>query len=122
MARPRKWRTVCELPQTNRFGPMSSTDTVLETVIMTVDEYETIRLIDLEGFTQEQCADQMNIARTTIQGIYSEARKKLADSLVNGKNLVIEGGEYMLCSGIGRGCQGRGCRRHRHGNGFNEEY
>ncbi|HQO70463.1 MAG TPA: DUF134 domain-containing protein [Clostridia bacterium] len=122
MARPRKWRTVCDLPQINRFGPMSSTGTVLETVIMAVDEYETIRLIDLEGFTQEQCADQMNIARTTIQGIYSEARKKLADSLVNGKNLVIEGGEYMLCNGTGMSCRGRGCRRNRHGNGFNEKY
>ena len=64
---------------------MSSEDVVLETVIMAVDEYETLRLNDLEGFTQEQCADQMNIARTTIQGIYSEARRKLADSLVNGK-------------------------------------
>jgi len=122
MVRPRKWRTVCDLPQISRFGPMSSTDTALETVIMTVDEYETIRLIDFEGFTQEQCADQMNIARTTIQGIYSQARKKLADSLVNGKNLVIEGGEYMLCNGTGRGCQGRGCQRHRHGNRFNEEF
>ncbi|MDD2261155.1 MAG: DUF134 domain-containing protein [Clostridia bacterium] len=122
MARPRKWRTVCDLPQINRFGPMSSEDVVLETVIMAVDEYETLRLIDLEGFTQEQCADQMNIARTTIQGIYSEARRKLADSLVNGKNLVIEGGDYMLCNGMGRGCQMQGCRRHRHGNGHNNEF
>lgn len=122
MARPRKWRTVCDLPQINRFGPMSSEDVVLETVIMAVDEYETLRLIDLEGFTQEQCADQMNIARTTIQGIYSEARRKLADSLVNGKNLVIEGGDYVLCNGMGRGCQMQGCRRHRHGNGHNNEF
>jgi len=77
---------------------------------MTVDEYEAIRLIDLEGYTQEECALQMNVARTTVQGIYSEARKKLAESLVDGKILSIEGGEYRLCDGIARGC-----RRHRRG-------
>ena len=70
---------------------------------MTVDEYEAIRLIDLSGLTQEECAGQMNISRTTVQGIYDEARKKLAESLVNGKILMIGGGEYQLCDGRGRG-------------------
>jgi len=46
----------------------------------------------LEGFTQEECAKQMDVARTTVQGIYAEARKKIAESLVNGKVLLIEGG------------------------------
>lgn len=82
---------------------------------MTVDEYETIRLIDLEGFTQEEAAKKMNIARTTVQGIYNDARKKVAQSLVNGKVLIIEGGEYRLCSGhekeCGRGCGKRRCMR-----------
>lgn len=81
---------------------------------MTVDEYETIRLIDLEGLTQEECAKQMNVARTTVQGIYAEARRKIAQSLVHGRVLLIEGGEYRLCEGPGAGC-GRGCHRHRHG-------
>jgi hypothetical protein len=85
---------------------------------MTVDEYETIRLIDLERFTQEECANQMDISRTTVQGIYDEARRKLAESLVNGKVLWIEGGEYQLCDGGGKGCGGGGCRRHRRGGGF----
>jgi predicted DNA-binding protein (UPF0251 family) len=80
-------------------------------VNMTVDEYEAIRLIDLEGFTQEECAEKMNVARTTVQGIYAEARKKLAESLVEGKVLLIQGGEYRLCDSLGKGC-GHGCRRH----------
>ena len=67
---------------------------------MTVDEYETIRLIDLEGFTQEECAEQMNVARSTIQSIYVEARKT-GGGLVNGKVLSIEGGTYLLCDGSG---------------------
>lgn len=118
MPRPRKWRKVCCLPESNRFGPLDSPADAVNTVNMTVDEYETIRLIDLDGFTQEECANQMNISRTTVQGIYDEARKKLAESLVNGKVLWIEGGEYQLCDGRGKGCGGGGCRRHRCGRGF----
>lgn len=115
MARPMKRRRVCCLPESNKFGPMGVAAGKGERVIMMVDEYETIRLIDLEGFTQEECAEQMNIARTTVQGIYTAARKKLAESLVNGKILIIEGGEYRLCDGSGNGCgRARGCHRHGH--------
>jgi hypothetical protein len=85
---------------------------------MTVDEYETIRLIDLEGMTQEECARRMHVARTTVQGIYNEARKKVATSLVDSKILLIKGGEYRLCDGAGPSCGGRGCHRHRCGRGF----
>jgi len=112
MARPRKWRNVCSLPERNRFGPLGQGSDPNRFINMTVDEYETIRLIDLEGFTQAECAEQMGVGRTTVQGIYAEARVKLAKSLVNGKILIIEGGEYELCNGMGRGC-GRGCNRRR---------
>ena len=108
MPRPIKWRNVCCLPQSKKFGPLDLTCENESHINMTVDEYETIRLIDLEGFTQEECAKQMNIARSTVQGIYIEARKKLAQSLVNGKVLSIEGGEYKICDGLGNGC-GKGC-------------
>ena len=81
---------------------------------MTIEEYETIRLIDIEGFTQEKCAGQMNIARTTAQLLYNTARKKVADSLVNGNILVIEGGTYKLCDGLEEICACGGCRKHRH--------
>ncbi|NLL49255.1 MAG: DUF134 domain-containing protein [Firmicutes bacterium] len=114
MARPRKWRKVCALPAMNHFGPIGRARVGEDVVSMTVDEYEAIRLIDWEGFTQEECAEQMGISRTTVQGIYSGGRKKLADVLVHGKILSIEGGEFFLCEGEGRGC-GPGCRRHRRG-------
>lgn len=114
MPRPRKWRKVCCLPDSNRFGPLDSPLINENVVNMTVDEYETIRLIDLEGLSQEECASQMNVARTTVQGIYSDARKKLAESLVNGKVLRIEGGDYKLCDGEGAYCNDR-CHRRRCG-------
>ena len=80
---------------------------------MSVDEYETIRLIDLMEFTQEECAAQMNVARTTVQGIYNDARKKLADVLVNAKGLVIQGGDYTICDSKEESCRCGGCKRHR---------
>lgn len=110
MARPRKWRKVCDLPKNNRFGPLEKSNNEDYFIVMEVDEYETIRLIDLEGLTQEECSNQMNIARTTVQRIYSQARNKIAKSLVNGKVLRIEGGSYKLCDGSGKGfCRGINC-------------
>lgn len=113
--RPLKWRRVCQEPATTRFGPLGMGAGQREVVRMTVDEYETIRLIDLEGFQQFECAEQMNVARTTVQGIYGKARRKLAEALVHGKMLIIEGGEYRLCDQDARGC-GPGCH-YRHGRG-----
>lgn len=121
MPRPRKWRRVCRLPGTAGFGPLGGMPDPDRIVVMTVDEYETIRLIDLEGFTQEECARQMEVARTTVQGIYDNARRRLADSLVNGKVLIIEGGNYILCDGQEgtRSC-GSGYR-HRCGRRYGQE-
>jgi len=115
MPRPRKWRKVCCLPLSTRFGPLNGLLGSDRFVTMTVDEYETIRLIDLEGFTQESCADQMHIARTTVQRIYNDARKKLAECLVYGKILRIEGGDFELCDGIEETCRCGGCVKHRTG-------
>lgn len=117
MPRPKKWRMVCCLPVSKRFGPLDAPVNTEDFVNMTVDEYETIRLIDLQGFTQEECAGQMNIARTTVQGIYNEARKKLAESLVNGKMLTIEGGDFRICEDWAESCRGGNCRRNRHRGG-----
>ena len=78
---------------------------------MTVDEYEAIRLIDLEKRTHEQCAEQMGRSRTTVTEIYETARYKLADCVVNGKTLHISGGNYRLCDGMDVFCCGKRCRR-----------
>ena len=102
MARPKKSRKVCSLPETKGFSPEGIE--ITNAIIMSVDEYETIRLIDYIGYTQEECATQMHIARSTVQGIYNDARKKLADALVNGRSLIIEGGDFALCQGENMPC------------------
>lgn len=94
MPRPRKCRRVCRLPKTNEFSPVTGSN---ETVVITVDEYETLRLIDKEGLSREECAEYMQIARTTAQQIYNDARKKIATALVLGYNIRIEGGDFLLC-------------------------
>ena len=112
LSRPTKWRRICCLPNCNRFGPLDEPVDRDHLIIMTVDEYETIRLIDLEDFSQEECGQQMNIGRTTVQRIYTEARKKLAEAIVYGKVLRIEGGDYDLCGENERPCSKGCCRRH----------
>lgn len=107
MPRPRKWRRVCRMPGNQSFGPLDADGNERKVVAMTVDEFETIRLIDLEGFSQEQCAESMGVARTTAQAIYNSARVKLAECLVNGLELSISGGDYVLCDGEDVG--GCGC-------------
>lgn len=111
--RPRKWRRVCSLPEQDAYGPLHTPSS--EVVVMSVEEYETIRLMDLEGCTQEQCAESMDVARTTVQGIYMRARKKLAEFLVSGSLLRIQGGDYRLCEEIKDPSFRRGCGR---GRGF----
>ena len=80
-----------------------------------MDEYEAVRLIDNEGFSQEECSGYMSIARTTVQQIYDSARKKIARALVEGLPLKIEGGDYRLCDGKEEYCGCGGCRKHRRG-------
>ncbi len=97
MARPTKCRRVCHYPKTLSFSPDGKDGD--DAVILTVDEYEAIRLIDRENLSQEECALQLTVARTTVQKIYETARKKLAAALVMGLSLKIEGGDYRLCGG-----------------------
>ena len=108
MPRPRKCRRICALPRWNTFGQLEGG--AAELVEMAVEEYEAVRLIDLLGCTQEECAGQMGVARSTVQQVYDRARRKLATALVEGRQLVISGGDYMLCAQA-EGCAGRDCTR-----------
>ncbi len=103
MARPVKCRRICHYPQVSEFYPAEgSTDE--QPVIVTLDELETIRLIDKMGLSQEQCSACMQIARTTVQKIYESARLKIATALVEGYSLRIEGGDYRICDGKDEHC------------------
>lgn len=112
MPRPRKCRKVCSLPKISEFSPCGRIKKNAEIVIMTVDEYEAVRLIDYQNFSQEECSVYMKIARTTAQQIYNNARKKMAKAIVEGLPLKIEGGDYQLCDGEELYCGCGGCQRH----------
>jgi len=110
MPRPRKCRRVCALPFATEFVPRCAQSEVDE-VTLTVDEYECIRLIDYSGLSQEECAQQMEVARTTVQQMYTNARRKIAEVIVEGCRLSIEGGDYRLCDGGNGACRNEMCIR-----------
>jgi uncharacterized protein len=115
MPRPQRCRRVCSMPRSGEFAPAGiDCPNTIDTIIMSIDEYEVIRLIDLVGLTQEQCALQINVARTTVTGIYDVARRKIADALVHGKRLLIEGGNIELCKQAGKCCNSCHCRSTQH--------
>ena len=95
MARPCRQRRIKHFPDHWSFSAADS-DNGQEEIMMTLDEYETIRLIDHEGKTQEECALSMEVARTTVTAIYDSARKKLSRMIVEGKSVRISGGVYRL--------------------------
>lgn len=109
MARPIRCRRICFKPKYNRFVPYGTA--VTEQILLTVDEFESVRLIDYEKKTHEQCARQMGISRTTVTEIYERARTKIADCIVNGKTLYIFGGNYALCDGSAWKCCGKKCSK-----------
>ena len=108
MPRPPRCRRICGAPQVDTFCPNGCENT--EPILLTLDEYEVIRLVDLEQQTHERCAAQMDISRSTVQEIYESARRKIAACLVHGKPLHITGGNYRICGGQEAAHCGRCCR------------
>ncbi|AEE90456.1 conserved protein of unknown function [Tepidanaerobacter acetatoxydans Re1] len=96
MARPPKWRHVEFIPDITYFKPAGVPLRQLDEVVLTVEELEALRLKDLEGLEQEPCAERMNISRPTFIRIINSARTKVAEALVKGKAIRIEGGTYQF--------------------------
>lgn len=96
MARPHKFRNISCLPDVPYFKPAGIPVRHLQEIILSVDEYEALRLADLEKLYHENAARKMNISRQTFGNILTKAHYKIADSLINGKAIKIEGGVYRM--------------------------
>lgn len=105
MPRIAKCRRVCAEPSSKLFKSERGSD---EQVILCVEELESIRLTDFEGLEQGEAAERMGISRGTFQRILYEARHKVAEALVKGINIVIDGGNYSVSSsacGMAKRCK-----------------
>lgn len=116
MPRKTKCRRVGHIPKSNFFKPSGIPAYELEEIVLKIEEAEALRLKDLLGLDQVDCAVQMGVSRTTFQRILVEARQKVADALINSKMLVLEGGNYELvdfddCRYRGRHRGAQGCGR-----------
>ena len=96
MPRPKCCRQIGAMPVRSCFQPEGASSSFLDEVLLTLDEYEAIRLADLQGLYQEKAASQMNVSRQTFGRIIEAARRKVADVLVHGKILRIEGGTVSM--------------------------
>lgn len=98
MVRPRKNRIVKVNPDVCYFKPRGIPMIDLDEVMLTVDEREAIRLADLLGLSHENAGKQMGVSRATFGRIIQHARKAVADALINGKAINIEGGHFRIVS------------------------
>ena len=108
MARPVKWRKIENIPTAPYFMPSDEANDLLPENVLKLEELEAVRLKDLEGLEQEECAAKMEVSRPTFQRILIAAREKVADSLINGKAIRVEGGNFtrnicpVKCAGCGK--------------------
>jgi predicted DNA-binding protein (UPF0251 family) len=110
MGRQPLWRRVGFLPQVTYFKPAGIPLANIQEVRLSVEEAEAIRLKDIEALEQDECAQKMSVSRSTFARILLSARQKMADALLNGKAIRIEGGNYEMA-----------VRRFRCGNGHEWE-
>ena len=96
MGRQPRWRRVDFTPQITYFKPPGIPLARLQEVRLSIEEVEAIRLKDLEELEQEECAQKMSISRTTFSRVLGSARQKIADALLNGKAMRIEGGKFEM--------------------------
>jgi predicted DNA-binding protein (UPF0251 family) len=103
MPRPRRNRRIWSEPGVTYFKPAGIRMRELDESIVTVDEFEAVRLKDLEGLEQGEAAKKMGISQPTFHRLLLTARKKVADALTNGKAIRIEGGNYTMMRRSGKG-------------------
>ena len=96
MGRIPRWRRVASIPQITYFKPAGVPTHLLEEVRLSVEEAEALRLKDMEGLEQEECAQKMNVSRPTFHRVLGSARNKVTDALLNGKAIRIEGGNFEM--------------------------
>ncbi|MFA5629127.1 MAG: DUF134 domain-containing protein [Dehalococcoidales bacterium] len=89
-------RRVGFVPSVSRFIPAGRQRSMVEGVRLTVEDLEAIRLKDIEELELEDCAHEMNVSRTTFSRILDSARKKIAEAILNGKEIIIEGGNFEI--------------------------
>ncbi len=107
MPRPQDNRIVHEPPLFSEFKPMGIKGRDLEQILLTLDEFEAFRLADFVGLSHAEAADEMEISRSTFTRLIEKARKKIAEFLIQGKILTIEGGSIHFRNNIIR-CQSCG--------------
>ena len=98
MGRSPNWRRVAFVPQITYFTPAGVPPGSVQEVCLSIEEAEAIRLKDLEGLEQEQCAQSMRVSRGTFARILGSARQKMADAMLNGKAIRIDGGNFELAT------------------------
>lgn len=108
MARPRRDRKIEFQPNVTYFKPAGIMMVNLKQVTLTFDETEAIRLRDVKGLSQEKAAKKMDISQPTFCRLIDSARKKIAEALIEGKAIKIEGGNYKMMQTFGRGRGGPG--------------
>lgn len=118
MPRPRKHRFIIGMPPVKGFVPLGVPGRDLESIILSHEEYEAIRLSDFLGLSQEDGSQKMGTSRATFGRIIASARGKVAKAFVEGKALLIE--SDSLCE-IDDSLHSRRCCRHQHGKGFRGE-
>ncbi|MGP1587347.1 MAG: DUF134 domain-containing protein [Treponemataceae bacterium] len=113
MPRQQRCRKICKKPKFTSFFPegFENTNCKDNCIYLSLDEYEIIRLVDFEKLDHKTAADIMEISRTTASEIYENARGKIAQTLVEGKKLLIQGGNYRFCFGESTNICCKNCKR-----------
>ena len=106
MPRPKKWRKISFEPECTLFKPCGVPKSELETISIMLEELEAMRLKDIQGLNQAECAELMSVSRQTFQNIIESARKKAALALTTGKGIHITGGKYTynICTYTCQAC------------------